>query len=264
MAFDLRIKFSGLCLFVADPCEPLMHVLMPDWRLGGAGTEHHARIFLERGSEIVDADRPPFPVDMKDHVLDLRGLPSSSAGTTLELPHTVVDLHPTVYRKVPRKHLRRPADAIVGTRITVPRSRPVESVPGAMWSLLPYGTVEMTPQVVWTIPVDADELKWKRASLRNGGADPQDLRTVRPDGRTIELRISHVPDPDVCRVPDLGYESPHFPALYRLFTGARLKPRLVQHKPGDIPGEMCLRAEGPRGGSPYTCMVAQAPPGDPS
>lgn len=274
MGFVLEVNVTGLCLFVPEAGR--MHVLMPDTRPGGGA--HHPDIAVHeavvRYDGAYEGGQPgPMELPVADLGIDLTTTRHQPGSTTL--PAQVVDLFRVVFKQIPRTHLGpTPSEPDVVeppsllTRITLPGSFEAVPVLGARWNLGALTDVELTPRVKWRTMVTDDHLTWTQRPLRSPHTAPVERARLRPPaGQPLVLTFSHVPPGEGHDVPPAPFEAKHFRALYDLFPlqGQGPVPQLFRHRPGDQPGhplpgfQPLAVIAGPRGGSPYTCMVAQAP-----
>ncbi|HET7460010.1 MAG TPA: hypothetical protein VFJ82_02135 [Longimicrobium sp.] len=274
MGFVLEVNVTGLCLFVAEPDR--MHVLMPDTRPGGGA--HHPGIDTHEAvvkyDRVYEGGAPGIePKPIGDLGIDLT--PTGHQPGAAPLPTQVVDLFHVVMKHIPRTHLgptpTKPDVVEPGTlltRITLPGSFQASPVLGARWNLGALTDVEMTPRVTWRTMVTDDHLTWTQRPLRSPHTTPVERPRLRPPpGQPLVLTFAHVPPNEGHDVPHAPFEAVHFRALYDLFPlqGQGPVPQLFRHRPGDHPGHPLPEFQplaviaGVLGGSPYTCMVAQAP-----
>lgn len=265
MAFELQIMIGGLCLFVPDPDDDRMDVLMPETGRHpcGDGADPHEHILALR----YDEGGEEREVLMKGGVLDLSGL-STSAPIFLSLPE-VVDLHRVTRKKINRDQPAGPGQ--VRARLTVDAGFASGHLPGARWELAPFGVQQMATAVTWTIPnIELDELNLGKFGLAPCAG--HELPVLRPKNKVIKCRLFHIPlsekDREYPSTEELKPGDPalHFQRFYTLFKDPNPGPvpkfaglcstrrGEVRHSEGTA---VSLSPEQLRG-LQYTCMVASA------
>lgn len=198
MPFTLRITFGGLCLFVPDRHQELVHVLMP-------GVHHGAQhdTFLLQDPRFLTGDNSPDDRDF--HRVDLRNfsLTLDHGSTAPVIPPEIVSLRETSNRP----DLTMPA-AYVGSRVGPKVASRISLRGGQLEAREPSGcTAEGTGArlaglVDWVVELDRSSLSdLGLNSLRNADKQPlSDLRPIKEGGDdTIWLPIVHVQPQSVPR-----------------------------------------------------------------
>jgi hypothetical protein len=288
MSFDLKITFTGMCLYVPDPDKGRMHVLMP--RSGGAGHEDHAghdghepgghgdhggveahvvRLFADAAHLAPGTDERTGVVagvaKMDDRVLDLTELESAILDLDLS-GRQLEDIGRIVGRSVPRRRVDGP-DEKVFCRVTLDGGAATAHAQGAVWEV--DGKEQpLTYRIEWTLHDVWSEGRDQALRLRlraPDGAPAEELPPLYPipaaeGGRpTIDLHVFHTPEhelPPWPRAP--GNQAPsghHFLGLYELFDDPvkRPVPRFRRPPVPDVPG--------PIGADPQRCMAGQGSTG---
>jgi hypothetical protein len=272
MGFQLKVHFTGLCLFVPDEIgssgRGTMYVLMPP--TGTASTygvhDHHVHLYLAdaSGSRPDRASR----VEMKGWGLEFGGAGGSSAMNV----YRIVGLRQHTQKPVPRRHLgpqtsgggafHKPA-----ARVTLGSGSITYHDPGAQWILggeevcLPYF-------VTWTIDVPQNQFKLELHDL----IDPGTKRFVADLGPSdTEIWIAHAMPNDMpgsSGPPTQPPEADHFIAFYDLYDDPAHTPIPWADNPECqktpiFPHPLIEHFAGPEGflgASPFTCMTASGPP----
>jgi hypothetical protein len=249
MSFTLRIRFTGMCLFIRDGSS-WVHVLLPSTagtfpvppQAMGTGHEHdeqgqsgsgcgtctedgmtiepHAvRITLDTAHMHpgrVSKDNVLAHLSLKDRVLEVA---RDGRALNATLPADLVSLGGNLREEV----FGTDAGDLLSARISFASGECSGVAPGRCWSW--RGTVRrMTHVVEWTIAdVPGDELRLplKQFSGAFGGS----LGPFFPVNGAIELTVMHAPytdmPPDPLPLPELDPANPpvahHFAAMLRLF-----------------------------------------------
>lgn len=269
MTFELEIEFVGLCLFVpvTDPrSEPAMHVLLP---AAGPGHDkdvpaHVARLCVNPAYLQPDL-KEQYPLltalaPMAHVSLALAG----SGELAPKLSDDVVDVGAVVGGRIDLRALDEGDGARKLTaRVRLGSGRYLGGDPGACWIYPPaQGTRrQLANRVRWTMEMDGSQLD---LSLDAFSADfATKLPPLYPIGGRIKIAVYNTPydelppEPVTIPKPPMGTPAHHFAAFYTLFDP------LPEYRP--LPtfyADSChgsgVSAGG--GGSPYTCMTAQALP----
>lgn len=277
-SFDLRITVSGLCLFVPDPRDGRMHVLMPATgpHAHGIGRNiepHVVRLAYDVAHQYPDSTGPEHeivyvPVD--NGALELLNL-STRSSLDLALPADVVDLDPIVREKVKRERLGPDTGGRVRARMSVASGGVSGWDKGVRWRL---GTEEpqlMAISVDWTIPgVQLERLELQSVGLNGHATRP--LQTLHPIDGAIHLTLYHSPHHEIRPFrmsPDLvrGAPAEHFAAFYHLFDNPRATPvprfedALAEHASWTASYASMAGLQTPQSrlrGVDYTCVAARA------
>ena len=198
MPFTLRITFGGLCLFVPDRQQELVHVLMP-------GAHHGPRhdTFLLQDPRFRTGDNSP--VDRDFHRVDLRNfsLTLDLGSAAPVVPLEIVSLRDT--SNIPdltmtAAFVGSPVDAKVASRISL-RGGKLEARGGSGCTVEGTGA-RLAGLVDWVVELDRSSLSGLGLnSLRNADKQPlSDLRPIKEGGDdTIWLPIVHVQPQSVPR-----------------------------------------------------------------
>jgi hypothetical protein len=296
MSFDLKITFTGMCLFVPDSRDvntPRMHVLLPET----SAHPHSAKLMYDRAYKKPGASS--LERFLACHRLDRMELRFRGTGgsATQELPSEIVNLRLTLDKRVTPDKLADPAPASVKSRITLESGAVTDYEYGAAWDLPYHKDVPMTWQVEWTIHgLDPATFAWELVNLDTEQAE--DLPKLHPVGGIVHVYVYHVltdelPGTDplpALQIPKDNERAEHFAAFFSLATGGindtpKFKKRPVvqvecpeskdadadahahtihDHAVGSNKALLATHvtaASPARGGSPFTCMTATAPIG---
>jgi len=248
MAFDLRITITGLCMFVPDPIDHCMHILMPSTEDMSAPMRHYPRLMFDKALEARNS--PKFGRRLRCRNLErsawvLPAFPSDPIDLTI--PDELVNLELAAGADpVARDFVRSTPDLTALTaRLTLRAGGITDYSLGLRFSL---GKVElpMTTRIEWMIrgietergSLDADMLG-QLINLENGASlDLAKLfpaRELFPMRGVINLYLYHVVRDElpskVWRWPSVeppgvndGDTIPHFPMYYRLAKCAEPPP----------------------------------------
>lgn len=271
-SFDLRVTFTGMCLFVPVKGEKQMHVLLPKM----PGMHRHTAILQFDVAHLSPGNSGPIGYPMNANLANTRfALPDPAAKTaTLKLCPQVVDLYPVTHTPIdpadPETRKRAVAAVLLGDGAMKAVS------PGVCWEWdNPDVPRPIANQAQWTMTINASDFTVKLKDLTTGAVDIRPplpkLHPITPaSGKPfIELFVYHVPPSDLPPDADppksigLGNSPPHFAHFYDLYTGSvtRRSPKLKKESEDCNTADPCPRIEdGGKGGSPYTCMVAAVDP----
>lgn len=267
MACRLKIVFSGLCLFVPDERQRIMHVLLPD----SAGHEEHgvkphfARLYYDKGHRSAGGT---LTGRLQDRKLKDRALivPKDAPDAETRLVEQIVDLGPVAGKPIDPEQVRKKPKK-VSARVTLRSGSITACAPGTYWEFNGR-PVCMTNMVDWTVPIPGDSIVLDLEGI-NSGTDGK-LEELHKIGDEIVLLVYNAAEDDQPggtqvepRFPGKRHEARHFTVYYDVYpTGAgRANPFLLSEE-GTCPagteelvaGTMGRR--GPRGADPYQCMVA--------
>jgi hypothetical protein len=243
---DLKINFSGLCLFVTPSSNDAIHVLMPHTPLRAPGGAH-----IHKHLPKLSIDGKSW-FDMKGYCIDLSEI--GGAGNVVEPPVEVLRVGGRLVMS-PRQWGMSPSKE-VAFRVTLPGAVEIEPGETAEYEVLvdtvgSVGIKPLTNAVTCRFRgIDAGYFTgWTRSKLRSNDA-PSALPVPAATGSEIELHIRHEPRMKMHHLKK-GKEAVHFQAYYTLFGGGvkeRAHPRLYKD-------------EVHRGASPYNCMLGGSPGG---
>lgn len=247
MSFDLRIRFTGLMMWVPEG-QTAMHVLMPRMahEHGGAGgephkdmPEHFARLVYDLAYEAPEAtelSREYQMVDLTGSVLDLANI-ASLEGFDVRLTRELANMaavggpvDPALVHGMPNERLN--------ARVTLRSGVLSDYKLGARYRFESDEPQRITPSTEWTI---------RRVARRDTGEPAASLPQLvvrrpngehllpelHPIGQTIHLEVFHVvvgflPPHDELRFnpDDEGSTDTHFLAYYALSPSREPEPRL--------------------------------------
>ncbi|HET7464646.1 MAG TPA: hypothetical protein VFJ82_25615 [Longimicrobium sp.] len=274
--FDLRITFTGMCLFMPDKMAKEMHVVLP--KLSNKLHRHVAVLQFDAAHLNGDQVNPPkarLGVPVSVGMRELRLVLGDGSGISSAKPalcEEIVDIFPVTKKPVDPDHLKDDTKKKIvgGARLTAGEMTGVS--PGVCWNWNGGATPRpIAHRAEWTIP---DLTGPKLDIVLKGLHGKRDLALpslfpVQPGGAdkpSIALTVWHVPSDDL--PPDEGdpekiepgEHPPHFEGFYDLFGGpvSNEVPTLVGDS-GCTVATPCKKIAS-RGGSPYTCMVAGVVP----
>ncbi|HEV2148118.1 MAG TPA: hypothetical protein VGR37_12005 [Longimicrobiaceae bacterium] len=276
MGFQLKIVFTGLCLFVPDDrsAETAMHVLLPDssGHVSHGGKQHYVRLYYDEGYEgggVLTRRLRPVKIDHQALIV-----PRLAGDAQVTLPRQIVNLSRFTNEPVaPEQTGKRPRK--VRARVTLGSGLISGCDPGAYWEL-EGEPVCMTNRVEWTVPVsDRDSISLQLEGL-NSGHD-ESLGPLHKINEEIVLYVYNATQedlppnrPGIPQPRGRPHEAEHFEVYYEIFSPAGKKgiPRLLAPVGECPPGteDDCSPRKGnvrgttaPQeiaGADPYACMVA--------
>ncbi|HEX2093139.1 MAG TPA: hypothetical protein VHG28_12080 [Longimicrobiaceae bacterium] len=286
MSFELRIHYTGLCLFAPDPTPPsgsaCLHALLL--------THHHRhepRLIYDRAYERESSPTTDGCLrcrDLNDRALKIDGF-GEPITPPITLPEEVVDLHMIAgVERLPRRFVEPDPGPKVAARVSTSVGRPgapqrasLFTVPGGM---PPDWPRRITTILQWKVKrkTGQDSVTLVLADLRSRAEPKVGRITLFPIGGTVDVWIYNaLPDdlPPPVRVRNPGHGSPaeHFDAYYSLFVqGTKKTPVLAESPPHQIPpripsecrGMGCLESTSgkklrPETAHTDTCITAQVP-----
>jgi hypothetical protein len=245
MAFELRVTFTGLCLYLAHPDGTKAAVLLPDARkttaepLHADGTrgEFHAG-YLRFDLAHLDARFPAAGEDevpayeavhrLNRQVIDF-GLGGAAAPQDVQLALPDFGAFAPALRPLPGLFSATPPDALL-SRLVLDGGT-ITGLPEDAWTL--PATLNPTGQpydgqfaslITWTRQVEGDGLTLTLSGFDGGGAVRIPLTPVDTEGgRVIALKVANLCDKNVLEWPELGVrtvdqDDVDFKWLYRLLT----------------------------------------------
>lgn len=238
----LRLKFTGLCLFVRDPRNPCVHVLFPSTAEHGAhGVPEHV---LKVGGTIIP----------HRWFMDLSG--AGATGQKNRLGSYAFPASELITRKVNARQYGMEPDREVIGRITLPWADQVDPGSTAEWEVgagRGARSLTLTHEFSWGIEnakVNGDN--WKFRKLKGAVGTAPSLAV--PNGAVSEVHITHLPSGDGDK-PDVGYEAKHVIAYYAVHGTTDGPHPVLKQKPA-----FAGSSKGFDGGSPYNCMIGEGEP----
>jgi hypothetical protein len=258
MAFTLIIEFQGLCLFVRDEQDQVMHVLLPD--AGGHDAAFH---FDPRH----DAGGNPARTREAFHGLRWNLGTIVSGGADLTLPQEVVDVAQFVRPTgIPRSQLIPGGQVAVKSHLVLPAGRYLCHGDVPRFQIGRNPDVRAASMLRWIVDIpNANQLTWEFHNLDGTPANTPVALT--PVSNVIRLFVLHAPPGlalPICRAGDPN----HFPMYYPLFlAGSGTTPVVCT---GDVDDGTCTNAvdmgraaaaeaanAGPLAPNVFTCMLGQ-------
>lgn len=264
---NIRIIFSGLCLFTPDQERNRMVVLFP---MSHDGMDRHVPIlefdtaYLSAGSSSLNHVFAHVP--LRDQDLDFPG-----TDLDMTLCPQVVNLRPVTGNAVDPALLADDPEGMISARVTLAGGSNTAVGHGKCWA---YNGQQrsITHQLEWTIETDDTSLQ---LTPRGIGAAAAAIPLLHPVPMTvgggsatdtIVLYIHHVPaadlppDPQPVEVKAAGFQPEHFGMFYMLY-GATERTELPTLLADDCePSGGCPFIAVERGGSPFTCVVGSSVP----
>lgn len=266
MSFTLRIRFSGVCLFVPRRNTSnlmRMHVLMPDLLSGNHG--RHVPVLKFDTAHL----RPGQPG--KDGITASRDI----AGKSLTIGNAeasdficpqIVKLREATGQDVPSNLLQpSPGTASLGARVTLADGRMTLVARGKCWRWVSGEAQRMTHVAQWVITMGGEDLRLRLDPLGNGLAiQLPPLYPIVEQGQSgfLDLSVHHLTPEDLAPIPPPpppppapGDRAPHFGAYYNLYN-----PVPVPHHPL-FAGDTCNLPDNPcdeeteMGSSAFNCML---------
>jgi hypothetical protein len=243
MAFELRVSFTGLCLYLVHPDGTKAAVLLPDARKTTADPAHadgtmgefHAA-YLRFDLAHLDARFPAGSEDevpryevvrrLDRQVLDF-GVPDG-AGQTVDLPLPDFGTFAPTLRPISGLFSSNPPQELLSRMVL--NGGELSALPEDAWTLpatlnpggQPYNG-EFASLVTWTRQVEGDGLTLTLAGFDGADAVQIPLTPVTTDSgaRVIALKVANLCDKNVLEWPELGtrrvdQDDVDFKWLYRL------------------------------------------------
>jgi hypothetical protein len=275
MSFDLEIEFVGLCMFVPALNGAALHVLMPSTCHGASPgvdcpgatpgvDEHVARLcfdtaYLQKRSPETSGITALVPVSRVE--LEIGG----RASLTRALPKDVVPVD-TAAKVFPDALTGEDRKMLLSARVNLTSGRYTTYERGACWTYPVDSHLDqrrLSNRLTWTVGrEESDEDGLKLAFTPLFGGTGRDL-TLYPINGKIVAALYHTtrdelpPCPASPLKPRKDDPANHFLAYYTLFERTTADP-------APLPLFVGLSCDASaQGGSPYTCMLAQSPPGLP-
>jgi hypothetical protein len=248
MTFELRITFSGLCLFVAE--NNTLHVLLPkepkDSDHGGGFPKHRA--VLEFAAHYVHK----IPVgfirrDLRGKYLDFS---CPTDGRPKQLPEKVVNYSPIV-GDVPVDLDKKEKPECVTSRVELTAGRYDQAYSLAKWRFPDLDACDMANWVRWTLDIEAPELVLAERRIGSKKMSEKFATLTPKDGR-IDLLIRHIPrkeldHPKPPERPHSGYTLEHIRGYFSLF-------KKIHNPAFPVIEDLALATPAPLGCS-YTCVT---------
>lgn len=225
MKFELRITFSGLCLWVPEATR--MHVLMPKTdQHGGHGghaghVEKHVTV-LEVGLPYVKKLPAGFSrFDLHGRYLDLSDLAGHFDPRLSPEVVNISEIAPGARVKLDQ------ADELVESRAIMSAGRERDRKGFARWKFpKKEGEYYIAHWVQWAADV---EVRGDAYVLRAGrlGRPSEPIATLTPDARGVDLLVRHIPESELDTLfppefPGERFRMEHFAAYFPLFDDPSL------------------------------------------
>lgn len=281
MAFELRVTFSGLCMFVRNTRDPSRYaVLMPDARGAGRplkdnrhGAPHVGYVRLDManlmpGLPVGDGDAPHASGPLYEAVHRFRrqwldfGLRDGGAiDTDLQYVPDVSEyapdtaLIPNLFGDAPPSELGF-RTILSGGRLEGLRGDKSWTIPP---TLNPGGrpfSGHFSGYMVWTRSVDADSLTISVADFDDGTGARATKLEVRPVNGVVEMKVANLCSDNPLEWLDLPIRTTSEDRDFRWFfelleARGRTPIREILHRAGDV--ELPFPSEGSRGGD--DCII---------
>lgn len=267
MPFTLRIRFSGLCLFVPkrDTANLMrMHVLMPNVVNGGHCGERHIPVLKFDTAHLHRDQRNKHGIIAQRDILGWSMGIGTGEASSFICPE-IVKLRDVTGQDVPDDLLQQsPETTALGARVTLADGGMVRVARGKCWNWASGQTRRMAHIVVWEVEVDEDVLNLSLTPLGNG--QPEPLPSLFPivlaDGsRFIDLSLHNLTPDDLAPIPPVVPEpgplapARHFAAYYDLYPPiTQILLPLYQGRECDLPADPCDE-EQELGSSAFNCML---------
>jgi hypothetical protein len=267
--FDLRLTFSGLCMFVPAKDGKTMHVLMPVTGSSTGHPQHLSRLYhhpaFATGTGNPSTPKKPAAIDIEGRAIQFK-----HQGTlTTALPDSIVKISDICGRKVDPELLEGAPHGPVAARISMTSGQLGKPNDGLIWDI--DGTShELASLVTWTIR----GIPGNTLTVSVGGVD----HTFHAISNAIDLNLFNVPShevpdevplkakPIIC--PPKGHMAHHFMAFYDILgcTGHNAPKFLKGKFKGQCSNQATVAAAGAgattipatamaAGVSPVTCML---------
>lgn len=263
MAFTLRIKFSGLCLFshqAATGSQPArIHVLMP------TAVQQHRHIPVLQfdaahlttcgGSSEVVAQ-----ILLREYALTIDGplLDPGICSTIVDLREiTGAPVMPSLYDSNP--------GGLLASRITLTGGRMASVDPGVTWEWVSGTRRLMAHVAVWEIDLPGDAVRFRLENVGGGtGATPPVLPLLIPNShKLLNVSIRHLPPEELAlETPPVSIptQADHVAMYYPLFSGTPpvilpKNPQECQNR-GECDPPVTCSEDGDAGESAFNCMLA--------
>ena len=228
MSFDLRISFTGVCLFTPDvapasPAQHRMHVLLPAF--GTGDHHHHARLVYDVAylTGAPGLARRLDCVPLEGGYLEIL----SPGALNAAFPREVVSLDPIMSpERLPRSYVSDAPGPLVSSRVTLASGAVSNYEVGAHFEVGEVSARRMTWQLEWTVRgIESDRLALDLrpfTTQEDEPSPPVPPRELFPIGDTIRLFVYNVTCQDLppLRLMDdfpVGAEVEHFKAYYQLY-----------------------------------------------
>lgn len=261
--FDLRLTFSGLCMFVPAKDGKTMHVLMPVTGPSTGHPQHLSRLYhhpaFATGTGNPSTPKKPAAIDIEGRAIELKfpGTPTTA------LPASIVKISDICKKKVDPDLLQGAPHGPVTARVSMTSGQLGKPNDGLIWDI--DGTAhELASLVTWTIHgISGDTL-----TVSVGGVD----HTFRAISNAIDLLLFNVPShevpdevplqakPIIC--PPKGHMAHHFMAFFDILgcTGHHAPKFLKGKRKGQCSNQSKLVAAGAAPTIPATAMAAGVSP----
>jgi len=242
MSFDLRITFTGLCLFVPDPPRTCMHVVFPD--TSGTTMAHRAMLTYDSAYDVQGATQLSRRLTCLSVERRRITLPDPSIYTggaapediDLALPDEVIDLGADAGAGTVSAALLQAGASPVNAEVVLAAGRVTDYRPAAMFTFASAagprrGPRPLANRVEWTLrDIPGSTFPLVNALDLDTRASTPLLSPLHALGRTIRLTISHLPAAELPGAQPPVPASPaalpaHFRTYYTLFgNGAAQQP----------------------------------------
>ncbi|HEX8361913.1 MAG TPA: hypothetical protein VF613_17470 [Longimicrobium sp.] len=271
MPFDLKISFSGLCLFVPDALRKQMHVLLPSAHSHAHGAEPHIPLLrfdtahLRRSSP--ESDNMLAHKRFQGFTLQL-----GTGGADVKMLSSIPNIRSVSDKPVDPVHLGAGTTKLA-SRLTLAGGSFTGLAKGDCWYWAD-SFHHLTHRVEWTIPA-IEDTSLTLVPLDFAGAPHSDLEhrhvtlypMVTDSVPVINLAVDHLPTGEIFPLPgppsrpEPGATPQHFGAYFELFEKP-IQARFPKYAgdSGCPPAESAGMFTLERGATPFNCMVAGGGP----
>ena len=259
MAFQLKIQFSGLCIFAVQPAEgeePVrMQVLLPR----AEGMHLHIPVLEFDAAYMVAGSKPSKLVTQ----FPLRGSGSDVGGTTLD-PRICAEIV-RVSEAVPGKFVlpdlfKKQAQPLLAARVTLYAGQMAQVAPGVCWRWVGGAHRRMAHIAEWVVDVPDASLTWALKDFEGnelGRSVVLHPMTTSSGQNVLNVRVRHLPAESLA-VESVPSNPPitaeHFGHYYPLF-GVATRPLLPREPVEmDCPPKDCTHMNF-KGESAFNCML---------
>jgi hypothetical protein len=253
-SMDVRITFSGLCLFVPRPgATNTVSVLLP--KTGDAVHRHRPALLFDMGYMF---PTPQLTGQYTHVTLQSRLLSfGNGSGASLTLCDEIVNIYSVLGGANPLSALGSEVVSIV----TLSSGSMTSVASGACWSWQSAPSRRMAHRARWTLTDPNDT--YTVTVVAPGDSQSTVSTTLQPVGGFLDLQVLHLPaddfppDPPMPPTPAPNATPDHFAAYFRLFDS----PVTAQY-PGfvsasdDCGPKTCLHTDD-AGASAFNCMLAK-------
>jgi hypothetical protein len=223
---EIRIVYSGLCLFVPQEEPPQVHVLFP--ATDSIGIERHHAVLVFDSAHLTAGSQAPSGVLSVVPITNRALVAGGGSGAETKICDEVVNLSPVTGRPIPDDLLDGELAPEIVARISMTAGAMTAVAAGACWEWDPGQTRRLAHRAEWTIHSGGTQLDLNPAAAE-GEVEVEDAESRIPilfpttGNDRITLLAFHVrpselpPEPDAPDEPSPGDQPHHFYAYYPVF-----------------------------------------------